>query len=129
MSKKPAVKKADLPEGAVILGEREAVDFEPRTGAERVQKLGPGTYAIWPANRNAKGVPDQGPLLGEDKATGRKWAYWTHSLPDKDGVFAPAVYNIHPEDLAARVDERAARYNAMPANLRDLIEAHKAAQR
>ena len=114
-------KKEVPPQGAVMLntGERE---YQPRTGDERVNKISDGVYAIWPSNKHSKAVPEHGPIAGVCRESGAEFLYYTHVLPDKDGVFVPARYDLHPETFAARIDDRQARLAKLPAALLDIIQ-------
>lgn len=119
--------RRNMPAGAVPLDNREDLpnNYEPRTGAERVQEIAPDVFAIWPSNRNSKATPEHGPFDGTCRESGRTFVYYTHVLPDRDGIFAPARYDLHPETFAARIDEAQARRANLPPALQALIQAQR----
>ncbi len=73
--------------------------------------------AVWPSNANAKSGPSQKVGLVECRESGEVFFLWSH-IGKVNGAFAPVVYDLAPELLAAAfqrsMDERA----AMPEELR-----------
>lgn len=121
MAKKTSRDENNIPQGAVSLDNPEMPDYEPRTGAERVREVAPGVWVIKSSNRLSKGLAMEGPFVGKCRQTGREFTYYTHTLPDKDGVFAPARYDLHPELLAERIDERQAKLASLPDAVRAFL--------
>ena len=125
--------KTEIPAGAVMLRQDDAPEYTPRTGAERVNELGNDggvpVFAIWPSNRQSKATPEHGPFVGKCRETGRDFIYYTHVLPDKDGVFLPAKYDLFPPMLAERIDEAQTRRANLPPALQDLIAAQRRGMR
>jgi hypothetical protein len=120
----------DRPASAVNINEKE---YLPRNGDERVNDLpnitNPDTgevvecFAIWPSNKLSKSTPEHGPFPGQEGS--KRWLYWTHVLPDSDGVFAPARYDIYPPTLRDRINEKQERLANLPSALKDLIAAQR----
>lgn len=89
----------------------------PAEGKGKSKTITMRTVAVWPSNANAKSGPTKniGPV--ECRETGEVFYLWSH-IGKVNGQFAPVVYDLAPELLAAAFqtaqDERA----AMPDELR-----------
>ena len=122
--------KADRPKGTISISHERAPGFSARTGSERCTWIEDGVAAYWPSNANSRAIPEHGPLPATCEKSrggcGKKFLQFTHVVPDKDGVFVPAVYSLCPDCLAERIDERAARFEKLPASLREQIEDRRA---
>ena len=89
----------------------------PTKRAIKAKKLTVRQVAVWPSNANAKSGPTQKVGLVECRESGEVFFLWSH-IGKVNGSFAPIVYDLAPELLAAAFQRSQDDRAALPEELR-----------